>query len=174
MSPSPEELLKAQQDHFERLMSLSKVLLDSTEKVSEAQVASLRTQIEALHAHAARLVEARTPQEWYELQVAYLTPAGEEARAGASKTYAISRETAQEVAGIIEKQVDAFNHKVNDAFTEFTKQWPQGQEPLNAAFHSLMAAGSNAYVSAHRAFGQAVEMAEANARALQAALQRKN
>ena len=173
MPSSPEELLKAQQDHFERLMSLSKVLLDSTEKVSEAQIASLRAQIEALHAHAARLVEAKTPREWYELQVAYLTPAGDEARSGATKTYAISKETAQEIAGIIEKQVGEFNHKVNEAFTEFTRQWPQGQEPLNAAFHSLMAAGSNAYVSAHRAFSQAVEMTEANARALQAALQRK-
>ena len=173
MPASPEGLLKAQQDHFERLMSLSKVLLDSTEKVSEAQITSLRAQIEALHAHAARLVEAKTPREWYELQIAYLVPAGEESRAQASKTYGISKETAQEIAGMMETQIGEFNHKVNEAFTQFTAQWPQGQEPLNAAFHSLMAAGSNAYASAHRAFSQAVEMAEANARAMQAALRQQ-
>ncbi len=173
MPPSPEELLKAQQDHLERLMSLSKVLLDSTEKVSEAQIASLRSQIEALHTQAARLVEAKTPREWYELQLAYLAPAGEESRAQASKAYAISKQTAQEIAGIMETQIGEFNHRVNEAFKHFSAQWPQGQEPLNAAFHSLMAAGSNAYASAHRAFGQAVEMAEANARAMQSALQRK-
>lgn len=173
MPTTPDELLKTQQDHFERLMSLSKVLLDSTEKVSEVQIASLRAQIEGLHAHAARLAEAKTPREWYELQVAYLAPVGEETRAQTSKTYAISKETAQEIAGIVESQIDEFNHRVNEAFTQFTTQWPQGQEPLNAAFHSLMAAGSHAYASAHRAFGQAVDMAEANARAMQAALQRK-
>ncbi len=173
MSTTPEQLLKAQQDHFERLMSLSKVLLDSTEKVSEANMSAIRNQIEALHSHATKLAGAKTPKEWYELQMEFLAPAGENAKAHVAKTYSISKETAQEIAGMVEAQINEFNHKLNDAFGAF-KNLPQGYEPLSSAFNSLMAAGNSAYASAQKAAKQAVDMAEANARAMQAALEKKS
>ena len=172
MSTTPEQLLKAQQDHFERLMSLSKVLLDSTEKASEANMTAVREQIEALHNHASRLAQARTPQEWYALQMEFLTPSSDKAKAHVEKTYTISRETAQEIAGMVEAQINAFNHKLNDAFGAFAKL-PQGYEPLNAAFNSLMAAGTSAYAAAQKSARQAMDMAEANARAMQDALDKK-
>ncbi len=173
MSTTPEQLLKAQQDHLERLMSLSKVLLDSTEKVSEAHMAAVREQIEALHRHATRLAEAKTPKEWYELQVEFLNPAGDKAKEHVARTYTISKETAQEIAGMVEAQINEFNHKVNDAFGTFAKL-PQGYEPLSAAFNSLMAAGNSAYAAAQKTARQAMDMAEANARAMQAALEKKH
>ncbi len=174
MSTTPEQLLKAQQDHLERLMCLSKVLLDSTEKVSQAGLASVREQIEALHEHAARLADAKSPQEWYEIQMAYLSPVGEKAKEQVSKTYTISKETAQEIAGIVETQISEFNHKVNEAFNQFASQWPQGNDQLSAAFNSLMAAGTNAYNSAHQALKQAADMAEKNAQAMQASFTHKD
>jgi len=172
MSTTPEQLLKAQQDHFERLTSLSKVLLDSTEKVSEANMSAVREQIEALYNHASRLAHAKTPKEWYELQVEFLTPSGDKAKTHVAKAYTISKETAQEIAGMVEAQINEFNHKLNDAFSTFTKL-PQGYEPLSAAFNSLMAAGTSAYASAQKTARQAVDMAEANARAMQDALEKK-
>ena len=173
MSASPEDLLKTQQEHLERLMSLSKVLLDSTEKVSEAQITSLRSQIQFLHDHAARLVQAKSPREWAELQAAYLRPLSDEAQAEASRTYAISRQTAEDIAGIMENQINAFNHGVNEAFGLFAQHWPQGQDSLNAAFHSLMAAGNKAYASVHQSMRQATDLAESNARALRASFQKQ-
>jgi phasin family protein len=174
MTTTPEQLLKTQQDHLERLTSLSKVLLDSTEKVSASNLDALKGQIESLHMHATRLAEAKTPQEWYELQVEFLNPVGSKAKEQVTKTYEISREAAQEIAGMVEAQINEFNQKVNDAFGSFMKSLPQGSEPLSAAFNSLMAAGNNAYASAQQAVKQAVSAAEANTRALQETLNKKS
>ena len=173
MTATPEQLLKAQQDHLERLTSLSKVLLDSTEKVSASNMEALKGQIESLHLHASRLAEAKTPKEWYELQVEFLNPTGSKAKEQVTKTYEISREAAQEIAGMVEAQINEFNQTVNDAFGSFMKSLPQGSEPLSAAFNSLMAAGNNAYASAQQAVKQAVTVAETNARAMQSALDKK-
>jgi phasin family protein len=169
MSTAPEDLFKAQREHFERLMSLSKVLLDSTEKVASANMAAVRSQIESLHDHASRLAQAKTPKEWYELQVEYLKPAKDKAAEQVSKTYEISKETAEEIAKMMEAQINEFNHKVNDAFGAFMKQFPQGSDALGSAFNSLMAAGNNAYASAQKALKQAVDMAEANVKAMSGA-----
>jgi phasin family protein len=157
-----DQLLKVQQEHFDRLMSLSKVLLDSTEKMSAMNMANVKDQIESLYKHASKLAEAKSPKEWYELQVSYMKPSGAKAGEQATKTYELSKETAKEVAGIMENQVNQFNKSVNDAFGNFMKMLPQGAEPLSSAFNSLMAAGNNAYSAAQQAAKQAVALAEAN------------
>jgi phasin family protein len=157
-----DQLLKVQQEHFDRLMSLSKVLLDSTEKMSAMNMANVKDQIESLYQHASKLAEAKSPKEWYELQVSYMKPNGAMAGEQATKTYELSKEAAKEVAGIMEHQVNQFNKSVNDAFGNFMKMLPQGAEPLSSAFNSLMAAGNNAYSAAQQAAKQAVALAEAN------------
>ena len=111
MTATPEQLLKAQQDHLERLTSLSKVLLDSTEKVSASNMEALKGQIESLHLHASRLAEAKTPKEWYELQVEFLNPTGSKAKEQVTKTYEISREAAQEIAGMVKRKLTSLTRK---------------------------------------------------------------
>ncbi|MBU6468209.1 MAG: phasin family protein [Betaproteobacteria bacterium] len=166
MAATPEQMLKVQQENLERLLSLSKVLLDSTEKVSHASLGAVKQHIESLHEQATRLANAKTPQEWYQIQMDYLKPSGNNAQEHVTKTYEISKETAQEVATIIQNQVEDFNKKVSEAFSETLKSMPQGSEPMTAAFNSLMAAGNNAYASAQKAFKQVVELAENNAKNL--------
>ena len=62
MSATPEQMFKAQQENLERLLSLSKVLLDSTEKVSQASLGIVKQQIQSLHEQASRLANAKTPK----------------------------------------------------------------------------------------------------------------
>ncbi|KRH78944.1 phasin protein [Ferrovum sp. JA12] len=166
MATTPEQMLKVQQENLERLLSFSKVLLDSTEKVSQASLGAVKQHVLSLHEHATRLAEAKTPQEWYQIQIEYLKPTGNGAQEQVTTTYEVSKETAKEVAGIIQHQVEDFNKRVSEAFNEVLKSMPQGAEPMTAAFNSLLAAGNNAYASAQKAFQQSVELAESNAKNL--------
>ena len=153
-----EKLQSAQKANLDLLQQISGKVFESVEQLSQLQFKALRASSSEQFDSLRKLLSARDPQAFAELQASLTQPTAQAERLLEfnREVYDLVSSTQADIAKLAERQVEAGAKHVRELVDVIAKNAPAGAEPAVAALES---AGS-VYESAQKAAKQAAEIAE--------------
>lgn len=162
MSVIAQDLAKA---GVESAAVLANTAFDSIERLAALNLNAARSLVETSFANASALLGAKDVQSFVNLQQSLATPALEQGLAYSRNVYAITTETKDKLAKVVEAQVAEANAKVSGLVDKALASAPAGSEPVVAVVKSAIAATNNALEGINKVSKQVAEAAEASVNA---------
>jgi phasin family protein len=159
---TPEQVTSANKSGIEAILALASSQFAAFERLSALNVNVAKAAFEEGLGRAKSLLDAKDPQEYFNLNSTASQPALEKLIAYSRSVYEVAAQTQGEVAKFMEARADEFNKSLVAVLDKVSKGAPAGSDVAVAAVKSALAAASTAYDSFNKAAKQATEMAEAN------------
>ena len=159
---SPETFAAGARANAESVLTLSKSVFATAERLAALNLNTARALLEDSVANARTLLETKDPKALISLQASLIKPAIEKAVAYSRSVYEISTDTSGEFTRLVEGQLADVNKTVADVIAKAAKSAPAGSEAAVTMMKSAVTAAGTAYESVQKAVKQAGDMAEAN------------
>lgn len=156
------KIQEAQKNNIEIMHKLAGKIFDGVEKLAQLQIKTLRSTAEENFNTVRKLLSARDPQSFAELQASLSSPATqvEQLMEFNREVYDLISKTQAEVTKLAEGQVQKGGAQVQDIVDSIAKNAPAGAGPAVAMMKSAMDTASSVYESAQKAAKQAADLAE--------------
>ncbi|MBB3104892.1 phasin family protein [Azomonas macrocytogenes] len=172
-----EKLHSAQQANFDLLQQISSKVFEGVEQLGQLQLKTLRASSDDQFEIFRKLLSARDPQAFTELQASFTQPSAQAERLLEfnRQVYELISGTQAEVAKLTERQIEASAKQTQELVDVIARNAPLGAEPVVAVFKSALESVGTVYESAQKAARQAAEITENGiAAAAQAAREASN
>jgi len=151
MSINLEQFAASNKATVDSLLAVANTALATAERIAALNLDAARTVLEDSASATKAVLAVKNPNEAVALQSAMVQPTVEKAVDYSRSLYAISSETQQELAKMIQAQFADFQKQVSGMVDQAAKAAPAGSE-------SIVAAMMNAINSANSAFGNMMAM----------------
>ncbi|ALY44356.1 TPA: phasin family protein [Pseudomonas aeruginosa] len=157
-----EKLQSAQKANLDLLQQISGKVFESVEQLSQLQFKALRASSSEQFDSLRKLLSARDPQAFAELQASLTQPTAQAERLLEfnREVYDLVSSTQADIAKLAERQVEAGAKHVRELVDVIAKNAPAGAEPAVAVLKSALESAGSVYESAQKAAKQAAEIAE--------------
>lgn len=157
-----EKLNSTQKANLDLLQQVSSKVFEGVEQLSQLQLKTLRASTDDQFESLRKLLSARDPQAFAELQASFVQPTIQVERLLEfnRQVYELISGTQTEIAKLAERQVEAGAKQVQELVEGIAKNAPAGAEPVVAVLKSALESASSVYESAQKAARQAAEIAE--------------
>lgn len=162
MSINTEPLASVNKAATDFLLSAANTALGSAERITNLNIDTARSVLEDSVSSTKALMGAKDLQEAITIQASLAKPNAEKAAAYSSSVYAISSETQQAFAQMIEAQFGDFQKTVSGLLDNAIKSAPAGSEVAVAALRSTLTAANTAFGNMNTAAKQYAETAQSN------------
>jgi len=159
---TPEQIASANKAGVESVLALATSQFAAFERLSTLNFNAAKAAFEEGLGRTKSLLDAKDPQEYFNLSSTASQPALEKLIAYSRSVYEVAAQTQGEVAKYMEARADEFNKNLVAVLDKVSKSAPAGSDVAIAAVRSALAAATTAYGSFNKAAKQATEMAEAN------------
>jgi phasin family protein len=161
----PEQLIAANKEALESVISLAGILFVGTEKLIDLNLKTSK----AAFADAAKALKsvagAKDVQEFTDVQTTFVQPAADKFVAYGRSAYAVASETQADLTKFFEERFAEANKNFVTALDKAAKSAPAGSDVAVAAVKSAVAAANQAYDVFSKASRQVVEATEATVNA---------
>lgn len=157
-----EKLHSTQKTNLDLLQQISSKVFEGAEQLSQLHFKTLRASSNDYFDSFHKLLSARDPQSFAELQASFAQPSVQAERLLElnRQVYDLISGTQAEIAKLAERQVEAGAKQAQEVVEMIAKNVPAGAEPVVAVLKSALESASSAYESAQKAAKQAAEIAE--------------
>lgn len=155
-----EELGKMQAEQLRNVNAVAARTLEGFQKLTELNLQTARASMEATGEQIRELLAARDVQALTELVTSLSKPRSDEFKAYAQAVYAISRETGNDLAAMIEEQVSESQRRLYAVVEEMAAKAPAGSEGAIAFTRQVLSASTTAYDELNKAARQFMQMAD--------------
>lgn len=162
MITKPENLVNANKDAIESVLTTFKTTFDSSERLAALNLNTTRSLVEQATANVKAMLTVSTPEELLKLQAAMVQPMAEKALAYYRNCYEIVAQSIEEAVKPFEVQAAEMNKAFAIELEKAAAASPVGSEAAVAAVRTSIAAANSTYDQVSKASRQAVEIAEAN------------
>ena len=162
MFTTPEQFAAANKATVDSLLSLANTALASAERIASLNLETARAVMADSVTNAKALMGAKDVQEAMAIQASLTQPAVEKAVAYGKSVYAISSETQEQLAKMVEAQFGDFQKNVAEMLEKAAKSAPAGSDVAVAAVQSAIAAANSAFDNMRKAAQQVTELAQNN------------
>ncbi|MFA7505114.1 MAG: phasin family protein [Burkholderiaceae bacterium] len=160
MTKPETDFTRMQADQVRNFNTATARALEGFQKLAELNLETARASMDASNEQIRELLAARDVKTLTELVTSYSKPRPDAFKAYAQAVYAISRETGNELADIIEQQVAESQRQLYSAVEDLASKAPAGSEGAVAFTRQVMAASSTAYDQLNKAARQFAQMAD--------------
>lgn len=165
----PEQFAAANKAAVDALLTVANTALASAERVAALNLNAARTALADGAANAKSLLAVKDAQDLVATQQALAQPAVEKAVSYGQNIYAITTDTQQALAKLVEAQFADFRKNVADLVAQASSKAPAGSEVAVAAMQSAFAAANSAFDNMNKVAKEVAEVAEKNVAAATAA-----
>lgn len=162
MTITPEHVAAITQSHLNATLTLARVTLESVEHLVALNLSVARSLVDESVANAKAIASAQDTKELFALQPLHAQPLIDKAVAYVRGAYAITSESRDKVAEMLESQVAEMGKGATAALDIAAKSAPIGYGEFFVACRSGLASTNSAFDSLLKAAKQATEIAEAN------------
>ena len=159
---TPEQVTSANKAGVEAVLALATSQFAAFERLSTLNFNAAKAAFEEGLGRAKSLLDAKDPQEYFNVNSTASQPGLEKLMAYSRSVYEVAAQTQGEVAKFLEARAEEFNKNLVTALDKASKSAPAGSDVAIAAVKSAIAAATTAYGSFNKAAKQATELAEAN------------
>ena len=158
---SPETFTAGARANAESVLTLSKSLFASAERLAALNLNTARALLEDGVANTRILLATKDPKALISLQAGLIKPALEKAVSYSRSVYEISTDTSGEFTRLMEGQLAEVNKNVADVIAKAAKSAPAGSEAAVAAVTNAVSATNAAIDRLNKASKDAASAAEA-------------
>jgi phasin family protein len=162
MITKPENLVSANKDAIESVLTTIKTTFDSSERLAALNLNTTRSLVEQTTANVKAMLTVSTPDDLLKLQAAMVKPMAEKALAYYRNCYEIVAQGIEEAVKPFEVRAAEMNKAFAIELEKAAAASPVGSEAALAAVKTSIAAANSTYDQVSKASRQAVEIAEAN------------
>ena len=162
MNLTPEQLAAAQKANLETLSSLTKLALQSIEKLVELNMYIAKQSLGDSMTSAKKALEVKDIQQLLAHQAEAVQPMAEKIMAYSRHLYDLAHETQNNFTKSAEKELQAGQDKINALVEEWTKNAPTGSDAAVQVMKQAITSANNVYESSQKAVKHAVEIAQTN------------
>ncbi|WP_437880931.1 phasin family protein [Pseudomonas sp. LRF_L74] len=157
-----EKLHSTQKANLDLLQQISSKVFEGVEQLSQLQFKTLRASSDDHFDSFRKLLSARDPQAFAELQASFARPTAQAERLLEfnRQVYELISGTQSEIAKLAERQIETGAKQVQELVEVIAKNAPAGAEPAVAVLKSALESAGSVYESAQKAAKQAAEIAE--------------
>lgn len=158
----PEQFASANKAAVDALLTVANTALASAERVAALNLNTARAALADGAANAKSLLAVKDAQDLVETQKAIAQPAVQKAVSYSQDIYAITTDTQQALAKMVEAQFADFRKNVADLVAQASTKAPAGSEVAVAAMQSAFAAANSAFDNLNKVAKEVAEVAEKN------------
>jgi len=162
MSINLEQFAASNKATVDSLLAVANTALATAERIAALSLGAARTALEDSTSGVKAVLAAKNPNEAVAAQSAMVQPTVEKAVDYSRSLYAISSDTQQELAKMIEAQFADFQKQVSGMVEQAVKAAPAGSESIVAAMHSAVNSANTAFSNMTAMAKQFSEIAQAN------------
>lgn len=162
MSINLDQFTAANKATVDSLLSVANTALASAERIAALNLNTARSSLEDSVAGVKAVMDAKGPQEAFEVQKSLAQPAVDKAVAYGKSVYEITSQTQQELAKMVEAQFGDFQKAMTDLVEKAAKSAPAGSEGAVAAIQNAIAAANSAFGNMNAVAKQFAEATQAN------------
>ena len=166
---SPETFAAGARANAESLLTLSKSVFASAERLAALNLNTARALLEDSVASTRVLLDAKDPKTLIGLQAGLIKPAIEKALSYSRSVYEISTDASGEFTRLVEGQLADVNKNVAELMTKAAASAPAGSEAAVAAVKNAIGATNTALERLNKASKDATAAAEASVTAASSA-----
>jgi len=162
MSINLEQFAASNKATVDSLLAVANTALATAERIAALSLGAARTALEDSTSGVKAVLAAKNPNEAVAAQSAMVQPTVEKAVDYSRSLYAISSDTQQELAKMIEAQFADFQKQVSGMVEQAVKAAPAGSESIVAAMQSAVNSANTAFSNMTAMAKQFSENAQAN------------
>jgi phasin family protein len=161
----PEQLIAANKEALESVISLAGILFVGTEKLIDLNLKTSKAAFADSAKSLKALAGVKDVQELNDVQSTFVQPAADKFAAYGRSVYAVASETQADLTKFFEERFSEANKNFVTALDKAAKSAPAGSDVAVAAVKSAVAAANQAYDVFSKASRQVVEATEATVNA---------
>jgi phasin family protein len=162
MTTAQEKLMQMQAEALDASREAASKTIEGLQKLAQLNLQTARQSLEQSSEQINALLAARDTRALTDLVTSLARPPQDQFSAYARAVYSIYRDTNQDFAAMVEKQVAASNRQLAEAVETLASNAPAGSDGVVSLIKQSMAAAQSAYDQVNQATRKFADMTEAN------------